>query len=516
MDYSRHARGGMRCHREVFNGLAMKQPSLLTVCLALASSALFNPTLVAATSPAKRPAKGPTAVALPSAVPSSQPVIRGNLKPRLQVDGVFEALEMEPLKLAPKIWQDLQVVELLPPGAKVRKGDVIVKLETERLKDQIDELEWDRPNQSLTLETTLADLDYLKATTPLRLEAAKKAQRNTTEDLSHFELTGKDLREKSAKFNLKSTEQYLANQQEELRQLEKMYKADDLTEETEEIVLKRQKFEVERAQFTLESSRTGTERELNTAIPRELDNQRAAKKEAEYALSLAEQNLPRTLTKRTWEADKLKRDMRKAEKRLADLKADLDILTVRSPIDGVIYYGACQNGKWTTAPAVLPKLIPGGRLTPNEIFITVVNPERLRVRSIVSEADWSKISMGTRAQVMPTTHPERKLSARVEELGNYPLPMGGYETVLSFDSAEALRLVPGMTCKIQLSEGQSSPALLVPKAAVFLEGTQKVVFVSKEKSSPERRLVRAGDSDDTSTEILEGVTEGERVLLNHP
>lgn len=494
----------------------MKLPSLLPVSLALALSVSMNARLAAATTPAKRPAKSQTPTSPSANAIPSQAVTRGNLKPRLQVDGVFEALEMEPLKLAPKVWQDLQVIELLPPGAKVRKGDVIVKLETERLKDQIEDLESERPNQNLTLESTIADLDYLKATTPLRLEAARKTQRTTTEDLSYFELTGKDLREKSAKFNLKSTEQYLANQQEELRQLEKMYKADDLTEETEEIVLKRQKFEVERAQFTLESSRIGAERELNTGIPRELDNQRTAKKEAEHALALAEQNLPRSLAKRTWEADKLKRDLRKAEKRLADLKADLELFTVRAPIDGVVYYGACQNGKWTTAPAVLPKLVPGGRLAPNEIFITVVNPERLRIRSVVNEADWAKISIGARAQVTPTASPDRKLNARVEDMGSYPLPLGGYETVLSFEPADALRLVPGMTCKIQLNEGQPAPTLLVPKTAVFQEGSQKLVFIAKEKSSPERRVVRVGDSDDSSTEILEGITEGERVLLNHP
>ena len=41
--------------------------------------------------------------------------------------------------------------------------------------------------------------------------------------------------------NLKSSEQYLVCAAEELNQLKKMYEADDLTEETEEIILQRSK-----------------------------------------------------------------------------------------------------------------------------------------------------------------------------------------------------------------------------------------------------------------------------------
>ena len=44
----------------------------------------------------------------------------------------------------------------------------------------------------------------------------------------------------------------LEYEEEELRQLEKMYKADEATEETEKIVLKRARDTVKRAKFVLE------------------------------------------------------------------------------------------------------------------------------------------------------------------------------------------------------------------------------------------------------------------------
>src|SRR5206468_2329789 len=99
------------------------------------------------------------------------------------------------------------------------------------------------------------------------------------EDYDYFQNTGRAQREKSARFNLKSAQQRLDNAKEELSQLEKMYKADDLTEETEEIVLKRQKFAVEAADYSLETSKQMADQSLNTTIPREHEGLKNAKRD---------------------------------------------------------------------------------------------------------------------------------------------------------------------------------------------------------------------------------------------
>ena len=443
-------------------------------------------------------------------------VAPGGLKPKVQLDGVFESAEMEPLRLTPKAWMDLTIVEVAAPGTRVRQGDTVVKLDTGKLQDQLEDLELDRPGSTLLLETAQAELDNLKTTTPLRLEAAQRTQRLASEDLTHFEFIAKEQREKSVRFGLKNAENNLANQQEELKQLEQMYKADDLTEETEEIVLKRQKFEVERAQFSLENARIATERELSTLLPREQENQRNNKRDQDIALALTEQTLPRALAKKQFDTEKLRRDQRKSEKRFHDLKADLENMTVKAPIDGVVYYGACLAGRWTTAPAVLPKLVPGGKLAPNEVFITIVNPNRLRIKAIIPEAELAKIDTGMRGSIAPTATPDKKLSVRVEDLGTYPLPTGGFEAILSFEAEDGTRIVPGMTGKISFGNGQRAKALTVPKAAVFTDGPDKVVYLQKDGANPERRVVRTGDSDDASTEIVEGLLEGEKILLKRP
>ena len=67
---------------------------------------------------------------------------------------------------------------------------------------------------------------------------------------------------KSAEFMVKYYNFMLDYEKDELEQLEKMYEADDLTEETEEIVLKRQRNSVEFAEFSLENAKLSRDETL--------------------------------------------------------------------------------------------------------------------------------------------------------------------------------------------------------------------------------------------------------------
>jgi len=447
--------------------------------------------------------------------PSTHTIARGTLKTKVQLDAVLESEEMSPVKLEPKAWTDLTVKEAVPHGTRVKKGDTLVSLDIEKIKDQIEDLEQDRPAAKITLELGLAELDNLKESTPQKLEAAKRSHRIANEEFAYFDRTNRLQREKSARFNLKSAEQRLENALEELKQLEKMYKADDLTEETEEIILKRQKFSVEMAEYFLENSKLSSERDLNTSIPREYETLKAAKRDQDLSLVLSEESLPRTLAKKRLDIEKTKRDQKKAEKKLSDLKNDFELLTVRAPTDGLVYYGACENGKWTTGSSVSKKLIPTGKLSANEVFMTIVNPEKLILKATVPEGELSHYQPGLKGKASPVSAPDKKLPVKLEEIGYIPQPGGGFEATLSVELDKALRLMPGMNCKITFADPEKSDSLLAPKQAVFSEGDESHVFLMK-NGEFEKQAVKTGKSDEKMIEILEGLSAGDKISLKKP
>ena len=448
--------------------------------------------------------------------PATHTIAKGALKPKAQLDAVFESAEMAPVKLETKAWSDLTVLEAVSHGAKVKKGDTLVKLDTEKLLEQIKELELDLPVATIALDTTVAELANLEETTPLKLETAKRTHRVANEELAYFESNGRAQREKNSRFNLRSAEQRLEGAREELRQLEKMYKADDLTEETEEIILKRQKYAVEAAELGLESARLFNERDFKTLIPREYETLKSTKKDQDQALALSELTLPKALAKKRLDLDKLKRDQRKSDKKLADLKKDLEGMSITAPMEGIVYYGACENGKWTTGGSAAKKLLPTGKLSANEVFITIVNPDKLLLRAVATEADLANLKPGMKGTAAPVSAPDKKLSVRLDELGFIPQPGGGFEAKLSFHKESGLRIMPGLNAKVSMGESSRTDTLLAPKDSVFTEGKKHFVYLPKEDAKPEKRTVKIGENDGKMVEILDGLEEGDKILVNKP
>jgi HlyD family secretion protein len=381
------------------------------------------------------------ATATTNAVPSSP-----------QLDAVFEAVEMTPVSIKPKAWGDLSVLEAVPQGTSVKSGDQLVRLDLDKLREQIGDLEQDQPASATSLKIAKAELENLQKTTPYRLDAARRAQRTAMEDLAWFEDTGRPDRLKAAEYKVKSAQQRLDNEAEELKQLEKMYKADDLVEESEEIVLKRQKFAVEFAKYGLETAKHEADWELKTKIARDEEFFKATKRDQDAALTFAEETLPDALKKKQFEVDKLIRDQAKASKRLADLKSDLEILTLRAPVAGVVYYGSPTVGKWANAGAIAPKLAPGGKLAPLEVFMTIVNPDKLTLKATVPETSLGQFKTGMVGTASLVSQPDAKFPVRIEEINTVPLVGGGFEVKLTPTGKLPSPVTPGMNCKVSFEK----------------------------------------------------------------
>ncbi len=286
--------------------------------------------------------------------------------------------------------------------------------------------------------------------------------------------------------------------------------------ETEEIILKRQKFAVEAAQFRVESTKQNMDRDLTVNIPRERQKLLQTKNEQDFAVILAEATLPTSLAKKEVDIEKLRRDTRKSDKKLEDLKEDLKRLDITAPFDGIVYYGACQNGKWVSAAETAKKLSPGGKVAPHEIFMTVVNREKLVVRTTVPEAELQNVKAGLVGEAAPALAPEKKLAVKVEDLRLIPLPGGGFDARLELENMDGLPLAPGMTCTVHFNNIEKPGVLLLPKASVFADGGDKVVYLPNATGKPEKRIVKTAASDDNKIEVTEGLKEGDKVLANKP
>lgn len=451
--------------------------------------------------------------------PATAKVAKGPLRIELTLEGAFDAHDKQEVSLHPQSWSEFVVREAASQGTNVKAGDVVLKFDSTKLEEAIKDLEAAQKVADLTLRQEEAEFDLMAQTTPLDVQAAERARQSADEDLRYFLESDRELRVKSADFSLKHSKENLEYVTEELKQLEKMYKADDLYEDTEEIILKRQRAEVEAARFSLESAQATHQHTLKTTLPRQEVALRDAAARATIALDKLKLSSPVTTSKAGLELEKLRGDRARSSERLEKLRHDLSLMTVKAARPGVIYYGVLKNGQLATAATVGPKLEKGSAVTANEVLMTVVQGEANEVHATAAENTLNQLRAGSRAIVTPAAFPNVRLPATLQATPAYPDPSGKFGLTLALDAARLAGLerrpVPGMTCRVNLVAYDKLDALTIPLSAVRNDdaNAKSYVMVTGQDGKPTRRDVQLGQTKSDQVEITAGLQEGEIVLL---
>ena len=435
-----------------------------------------------------------------------------------KLDGAFEPPTLTEVRIDPKRWSQFVVESAVPHGTRVDKGDVLVTVETDKIDEQIRDLEIGGRLADLAHGLLEREVALLEKSTPLQLEQARRARRIAAEDLKRYEEKEATLATAMNDMQLEFYKFFRENAEEELEQLEKMYEQDDLTEESEEIVLKRSRFEAVVARFFEKLARDQHERNAAFDLPRRLESVRRASQTAALDLERAEAALPLALQRAKFELEKSTNERHKSAENLAELRADRRRMPITAPADGTVYYGRWRNGKWSDAESAAGRLRAGGQLDPREPVITIVSPGKLVVRSGVPEKDLARVPVDAPARVVPKAFPDTRLKAKIRSISAVPVGNGRFEAVLDL-ATEDPRLVAGMEAEVRVTAEQKAEALAVPKKAVFteeLDDEQRFVYVAVAGQEPVKRTVAVGRANDELVEITAGLAVGEEILLEKP
>lgn len=436
-----------------------------------------------------------------------------------RIEGIFEPPALAEVRLEPKRWAQFVVVKAVPHGARVGKGDVLVTIETDKLDEAIADLRIGGRLADLANGLMERELAILEKATPRQLEIVRRARQIVDEDLKRYENKEKKLVEESTDLSLEVAKFRLRSAEEELEQLEKMYEQDDLTEETEEIVLKRARFQAELARFGQRWAEDGHDRAVGLDLPRWLERQRKAAEAAALDEERAEAALPLALDKMRIELEKSVNERRKLRENLADLEADRRLMPITAPTDGTVYYGRFRQGKWVDADDAERALVPGGQMQPRQAVLTVIGPGRLAVRAGVPEKDLARVPVAAAARILPKAFPDALLAGKVRSVSPLPVSPGRFDAVVDLLDDQP-RLAAGMEAEVRVTADQRAEVLAVPRKAVFTDdfddGRRYVLVFAGAGKEPMKRPVTAGRSNDELVEITAGLSVGEEILLEKP
>jgi multidrug resistance efflux pump len=446
-------------------------------------------------------------------------VERGPFRVDVELDGVFEAAEMTEVLIETEEWTDLEVVEAAAHGSIVKPGDLLIRLATEDLDEEIEKATHEVELGKLGLTSAQLDLQSLEHTTPLELEAQQRSLLQSQEDMAHYNEVGEKQSVRSSEVSLLQSQASLEAAQEELEQLEQMYAADDLTEETEEIILKRARQDVEMSQFYFEMSQQSHEDLMEFDLARTRFQMENGLRRAEIDAALAETRLQTALEESRITLRQTEMTQETTEERLEKLRQDRELMEIHATVGGRVMYGECNRGAWSNTATLLESLEPEGTVNADEVLMTIVSPAPLFVRTDVTEANLRHVAAPQEVHVVPTIAPDAKWTATARSFN--PIAIGDdlYDATFAVEPGETpVEIMPGMTCKVTVTARFNAEALTLPSDVIFDDPQTpggKVVYL-KTEGGHETRAVTVGLSDETRTEILTGLSEGDVVLGEEP
>ncbi|NLE37210.1 MAG: HlyD family efflux transporter periplasmic adaptor subunit [Pirellulaceae bacterium] len=467
----------------------------------------------------KKDAAAKTQPAKPAAPkPPVHEVEAGPFQVTVELKGVFEAREMADVSIEAKQWSQFSVLKAVEHGKQVKQGDLLIAFDPEKIDRAIDELRRQVKLSDIAMRNLKEQLDAQEKLVPMDLQAIDRRQRIAKEDYDQAMKVDVPLVKESAAFSLKSSKESLAYAKEELEQLEKMYKADDLTDETEEIILRRARFQVAMGEFSVKLAERRFEESMKFSLPRQLESLEDSMTRTTLSNEKSKILLPLTLTKSKLEWEKAQIEREDLDKRLKELLADRRLMTVKSPADGIVYYGECVKGRWTGTTSDT-SFRPEATVPTKKVIMTVLKTRPLIIRSAVAENEIRQVREGLKGCVKPTAFPDVRFEAVVAEVAAVPDAGNQFPVKLMVTGGVTVNVMPGMTCSTKLVAHEREDALTIPPTALGtdpLDETKHFVHLVDKDGKSEKHPVKIGERTPKAIETLEGLSAGDKVLLTCP
>ncbi len=375
-----------------------------------------------------------------------EPESASDAKPKtLKVTGVFESLDAREIVPDTEHFAALKLKRIVNHGTKVSQGQNVVWFDTEEIDKKLKDAEIDLRLSKLTLDDDEFAYQQFLETQKLDRAAAERARKNAQQDYDNFVQIDRDRQRVTAEQNLKSSRVSLENAQEELKQLEQMYKEDDLTEESEEIVLKRAKQAVEFAEYRLEGTKISSDREVKQAIPRAEATQENTLARAQLTYQKAIRDLNSARQKQDIEIARKRDKYKDEEKKLAEMRAERKRSVLQSPIAGIFVHGNLTRGKLSDKPSTLKV---GSAVTGTQVVATVVDPGKLQIRLDLQEAQLKTVARGAKCKLTPQAFPDHTLAGVVKSVSMVPYAGSKYDAVVTFRAHKEVAVLPMMVCDV--------------------------------------------------------------------
>jgi HlyD family secretion protein len=405
------------------------------------------------------------------------------------------------------------ILKIVREGTHVKEGDIVVELDASVLTEKVTSQRIKVTQANAALEQAKKQLEIQEQQNLSDIAAAELKLKLAKLDLEKFLKGDFEQQKNELAGQVKLAEQNLARAVDSRDIVKRLAKKGYKTQadlEVEEINVKKSEIDVSVSREKLSLlelytyTRTLEELEANSReFARELER---VKLKAQAALAQAKADL---------EARELTASVENAE--LDRLNTQVASCVMRAPQDGQVVYANPRESR-----SDQPMIEEGTQVRERQAIINLPDLSAMKVVTRVHESRISLIRPGLGAWVTVDAYPDKRLRAVVEAVGSVPSATSfwnrdikEYEVVVKIDepSENLTNLRPGLTAGVEVLVEERPDSLIVPVQSVITIGTHHFAFVATGNRVASREL-KIGLSNDRMVQIVEGVVEGDRVVMN--
>jgi HlyD family secretion protein len=202
--------------------------------------------------------------------------------------------------------------------------------------------------------------------------------------------------------------------------------------------------------------------------------------------------------------------LQKSEERLARFKRQVAGCTIRAPHDGLVIYANRRDGN--------PLIEVGASVRQKQDLFYLPDLSKMEVQALLHESIVDRIRSGQTTRVRVEALPQFPLEGRISSISPLPLArQDGITDLQNFRGVIALNSVPsgmkpGMSAEVEILTDQRPNVLMVPIQAVAQQAGHQICYVTH-GDGLERREIRVGQMNREVMEVMDGLEEGEEVVL---
>lgn len=408
------------------------------------------------------------------------------------------------------------IISLISEGVKVKKGDLLVELDASTLEDALIDQEIMVQNAEAAFIDANETLAVSENQAQSDIDVAELTLKFSEQDLQQYKegQYPKDL--KTANNEITLREEELTRAQETLEWSQKLFKEKYLSNTD----LQADKLAVTRSKNALELAKEELRLLDEYTRQRNIDQFESDFHQAKMALERMQRQARAVVVQAKASLKAKDLEYTRQKTKLEKIKDQLGKAKVLSPADGtVIYATSARRGGWRDNREPLDE---GVEVFERQELIYLPTATSAMAEVDIHEASLEKVRLGLPAIVTVDALPGRTFFGSVGRIAPLPDPASMWmnpdlkvynsEVYLEGDTPD---LRTGMSCKVEIIVQQYEDAVYIPVQAVIRIAGQPAVYVVN-NGTIEEREVKIGLDNNRMIRIVDGIREGEVVLLTPP